>query len=63
MAQINYLTVDGVTKMNTDTKVTGDLQSTTLDGRSFLTASSKVTPSTANTGIVTEQYLYWALKQ
>ncbi len=62
MAQLSDLTVTGFTKINADTTIVGNAQSTSLDGREFLTASSKVTPSTDGTGVVTEQYLYWALK-
>ncbi len=62
MAELQDLTVENIVKINADTEVTGDVQATSLNGRSFLTASAKVTPSTSGTGIVTEQYLYWALK-
>ena len=63
MAELQNLSVGDITKINSDTIVTGNIESTSLDGRAFLTASAKVTPTTGGTGIVTEQYLYWALKQ
>ena len=62
MAELMNLEVQDKTKINADTIVDGNIESTSLDGRAFLTASAKVTPSTGGTGIVTEQYLYWALK-
>ena len=62
MAELSELNVEGQAKINADTIVDGNVESTSLDGRSFLSSSAKVTPSTSGTGIVTEQYLYWALK-
>ena len=64
MAQLSDLTVTGFTKINADTTVYGDAESSTIDnGRVFNVASSEVVPSINGKGIVTENYLYWALRQ
>ncbi len=61
MAQLKDLIVNGDAYFGDGVAINGDLKADTYNGRSILTASAMVTPSQTGTGIVTEQYLAYAL--
>ena len=62
MAEVQDLTVGTITKIDNDATIIGNVQANSFNGRTFLTASSALTPSTQGDGIVTENYLYWAMQ-
>ena len=61
MAQLKDLIVNGDAHFGNGATVNGNLQADSYNSRIMLSTTAKPTPSSSGTGIVTENYLAWAL--
>ena len=61
MAQLKDLIVNGDAHFGNGATVNGNLQADSYNSRIMLSTTAKPTPSSSGTGIVTENYLAWAM--